>query len=301
MTSDNHAAILFADVSGSSRLFKTAGDAAARAIIARVVDMMMDTTRAHSGIVIKTIGDECMSLFPDAALAADAAIAMQRDISCTNYGAPLSIRIGFHYGPVIREAGDVFGEAVNDAADLVKVAKGGQVITCQRTLDQLPASHAVCCERFDEIRIKGGVARELIYLLQWEENSQDSNATQFMAVVNPTRFHQPDENQVLILEYQGQALRLGKQDMPFSIGRESSVNLPVNFPLASREHCKIDYRRGKFVLVDNSTNGTYLLPDGRNQLYLRREETPLTGAGLISFSPETATPGPHLIRYRCDK
>lgn len=293
-------AIMFADVSGSSRLFKTVGDVKARSIVAKVVAMMMDKTGLYNGTVIKTIGDECMSLFADGDQAAEAAIAIQRDISCNDYGAPLSVRIGFHHGPVILEDGDVYGEAVNDAADLVKVAKGGQVITCQRTLDALSQSFRGLCERFDEIRIKGGVKKEMIYLLQWQqEQADDANATQFMAAINTAQFHHINENNTLTLEYEGRVWQLGKTDMPFSVGRSSAADLSVGFHLASREHCKIDYRRGKFVLLDNSTNGTYLLPDGRNQLYLRREETPLLNSGVISFSPDADQPGPHILRYTC--
>lgn len=294
------AAIMFADVSGSSRLFKQLGDTSARAIIARIVAMMMDKTAAYQGTVIKTIGDECMSSFPDAAAAANAAMAIQNDISTTHYGAPLTIRIGFHYGAVIKEAGDVYGEAVNDAADLVKIAKGGQIITCQRTVDVLPSPLKERCGHFDEVRIKGGVAREKIYLMQWQEAQQDSNATQFMAVLDTAQFRVPDVASHLMIHYQGQQLTISKDKVPFSIGRDPASHLPVAFGAASRDHCKIDYRRGKFVLVDNSTNGTYVQLDGRNLLYLRREETPLSGAGIISFSADIDKDGPHRLHFQCE-
>lgn len=295
----NAAAIMFADVSGSSRLFKEKGDTAARAIVAQVVAMMMDKTRLFNGVVIKTIGDECMSAFPSAAAAAEAAIAMQNTMDSTDYGAPLTIRIGFHFGPVIHEAGDVYGEAVNDAADLVKIAKGGQIITCQRTVNALDKNLANRCEAFDEVRLKGGVAREKIYLLSWQQQA-DSNATQFMAVIDTERFHAlADVANQLQLAYLGDVVSVRKEQVPFSIGRDPKNQLPVQFNAASRDHCKIDYRRGKFVLVDNSTNGTYVKLDGHQAVYLRREETPLSGAGFISFSANIDEDGPHRLHFTC--
>ena len=292
------AAIMFSDVSGSSRLFKQVGDAQARAIISKVVAMMMEKTKQQNGTVIKTIGDEVMASFPSAQDALEAAIAIQKDISTKYYGAPLTIRIGFHFGAVIKEAGDVYGEAVNDAADLVKIAKGGQIITSEQTKMALPEMLQSKLHRFDEIRLKGGKETATIYRVEWEDK-QESNATMFMAAIDTSAFHEEAEVSMLILVYDDATIELSKVDMPFSIGRSAEADLTVQFNMASRDHCTIDYRRGKFVLTDKSTNGTYVSPDGRTKLYLRREETPLLGTGSISFSPEADIDGLHRIRYSC--
>src|SRR5436190_1709561 len=75
------ATVLFADVSGSTKLYETAGDAVAHAAIEKCVNLMRERTVAAKGRVIKTIGDEVMSAFPTADNAADAAIEMQSAIS----------------------------------------------------------------------------------------------------------------------------------------------------------------------------------------------------------------------------
>lgn len=292
------AAIMFSDVSGSSRLFKEVGDTQARAIISKVVAMMMDKTLQQNGTVIKTIGDEVMASFPSASQAMDAAIAIQKDISSKNYGAPLTIRIGFHFGPVIHEAGDVYGEAVNDSADLVKIAKGGQIITSEQTREALPGFMKNKLSRFDEIRLKGGKEKATIYIVEWEDR-MESNATMFMAAINTTNLNDHADTSALVLVYNGETLELTKDNMPFSIGRGTDADLTVLFSMASRDHCTIDYRRGKFVLIDKSTNGTYVAPEGRTKLYLRREETPLLNAGFISFSPDAEIDGLHRIRFSC--
>ncbi len=297
--SNDTAAIMFSDVSGSSRLFKQVGDEEARSIISKVVSMMMDKTIEQNGTVIKTIGDEVMASFPSAQQAADAAIAIQNDCDTTDYGAKLSIRIGFHFGHIINEDGDVYGEAVNDAADLVKVAKGGQIITSHQTLLTLPPFMMDKCSRFDEIRIKGGNEKEVIYIVKWEADEQESNATMFMAAIDTSLLDPVGDRNILSLNYEGTPIQLSKEDMPYSIGRDIASDLTVNFRLASRDHCTIDYRRGKFVLIDKSTNGTYVAPEGRSRLYIRREETPLRGTGIISFSPDSDEDGPHRLSYSC--
>src|SRR3954465_6051071 len=71
------ATVLFADVSGSTKLYETAGDAIAHAAIEKCVNLMRERTVAAKGRVIKTIGAEVISTFATPDLAADAAIEMQ--------------------------------------------------------------------------------------------------------------------------------------------------------------------------------------------------------------------------------
>ena len=116
----SEAAVLFADVSGSTKLYESAGNAVAHAAVESCVNLMKQKTQAAKGRVIKTIGDEVMSAFTSADDAADAAIEMQLAISeLPPVGTTtLGIRIGFNFGPVVERDGDVFGDAVNLAARL---------------------------------------------------------------------------------------------------------------------------------------------------------------------------------------
>jgi len=75
-----------------------------------------------------------------------------------------------------------------------------------------------------------------------------------------------------------------KSDMaPFIIGRDLECCLTVNGTMVSRQHAIIEYRRTKFVLRDQSTNGTYVRPHLGQAFYIRREEVPLMGEGEISL------------------
>jgi class 3 adenylate cyclase len=68
--------ILFADISGSTRLYELLGDVRARERTSRCISILTEVTRRHRGTVIKTIGDEVMSTFPSADAAVQAAWAM---------------------------------------------------------------------------------------------------------------------------------------------------------------------------------------------------------------------------------
>ena len=61
--------MLFADVSGSTRLYETAGDAAGLEAVSACLGAARRATEASGGRIVKTIGDEVMGIFsaPDAA------------------------------------------------------------------------------------------------------------------------------------------------------------------------------------------------------------------------------------------
>ena len=113
--------VLFADVSGSTKLYESEGDKAATEAIARCVDQLRKTVESSGGRVVKTIGDEVMAVFPTPDAAAFAASNMQYAIDALPLvgATKLGVRIGFHCGPVIQSDNDIFGDTVNLAARLV--------------------------------------------------------------------------------------------------------------------------------------------------------------------------------------
>ncbi len=93
--------VLFADVSGSTKLYETIGDTAAHQAIDLCVKLFAALTEQHGGRVIKTIGDEVMAVFPDASKAGAAARDIQLGV---HEMAPVGKvrrggRIGMHNGP----------------------------------------------------------------------------------------------------------------------------------------------------------------------------------------------------------
>lgn len=274
-------AILFADVSGSTRLFETLGDSTARVKIADVLDKLTRVTKEHHGTVIKTIGDEIMSTFPTAedgaAAACDMHEAMDEDVTEGSIAStPISIRVGFHFGPALMEGGDVFGDAVNVAARMAAQAKGGQIITTKSTLDLLSPITRASSRFVDRAPIKGKKEEIEIYEIIWQEEDVTRMATGLLQEA-------PKPEARLKLKYSGKELEMNKQRSIVMMGRSNSCDLPINEKLASRQHVRIELRRDKFFIVDQSTNGTHVSIDNEEPAFLRREEMPLTGNGRISL------------------
>ena len=123
-------AVLFADISGSAKLYETLGDAEALATVERCLAIIRKACTDSGGKIVKTIGDEVMAVFSSADGAARAATDMQAHVSTqrTSRGAPLAIHVGFNFGPVIEEGNDCFGDTVTVAARLSNLARGGEVL-----------------------------------------------------------------------------------------------------------------------------------------------------------------------------
>ena len=275
-------AILFADVSGSTRLFETLGDATARIKVAECLDTLSEVTRSHNGTVIKTIGDEIMCTFPTADDAASAASemheALQEDVTEGTGGeaTQLSIRVGMHYGPAILEGGDVFGDAVNVAARMAAQAKGGQIITTQSTVDMLAPTLRASTRFVDRAPIKGKKEDIEIYEIIWQEEDVTRMAT---------GLHQEEQKPQarLKVRYNDKEIILNKERSSIVMGRSNTCDLPIAEKLASRQHVRIELRRDKFFIVDQSTNGTHVSIEDAEDAFLRREEMPLHGRGRISL------------------
>ena len=88
----------------------------------------------------------------------------------------------------------------------------------------------------------------------------------------------------LHLEMLDRKLEVGALDAPLIFGRGVAEGFEIPDPRVSRLHAIIEPRGTQFVLVDSSSNGTWVQFDGQNTaIELRQQECPLHGAGVISF------------------
>lgn len=291
-------AIVFADINGSTRLYELLGDAAARAKVSTCLEMLASIVNRYDGTVIKTIGDELMCTFPSAEAAANSACEMQEMMDDefteqTSIGpVTLTVRIGLHFGPAIHENGDVFGDAVNVAARMASMAKSGQIITTQSTVDELSAILRASSRFIDRAPVKGKKETMDICEILWQQEDVTRMSTGAV--------HQTDHNSVrLRLKYRDQSIVMDEHRTQVVLGRSKTTDISINESLASRQHVKIERRRGKFFIIDQSTNGTYVQQEGQ-QSFLRREEMPLGERGEISLGRAFKDQPNDLVQFESD-
>jgi hypothetical protein len=108
-----------------------------------------------------------------------------------------------------------------------------------------------------------------------------------------------NNQQRLFLTYHETIREVRSDDDGILIGRGNNSNLLVPSELASRKHARIVYRKGKFVISDHSTNGTFIKSQNGKEVYIHGEDYPLTGSGFISLGESTALDNDHLIYFSC--
>ena len=289
-------AILFADVSGSTQMYDQLGDEMAKQTIDKCLGQLQVVTETYNGVVIKKIGDELMCRFDSAEAAVSAARVSQSEIKALGSleNTPLSIRAGIHYGDVIEDDNDIFGDAVNIAARMAGIAKGGQIITTADTVSELSAESGSQVRQVDLTRVKGKQEKMAVFEVLWEQGGDVTRvATELLSrsVTRPTK---------LRLSRGEEVLEMNSESDSIWIGRDEACDLVVNTALASRKHACCELRRGKFVLADHGTNGTYVSTSGEDEVYLRREEMVLRGSGSISLGkPVAETATEELIGFEC--
>lgn len=286
--------VLFADISGSTAIYEQLGDAPAVELIQGLLTRMSEETYFHKGTVIKSIGDELLCTFPEVVSALAAATAMQQQAATVSgpSGRALALRVGMHFGPALEDRGDVFGDAVNIAARVVELARPGQILITEACFEKIPLLGRSRIRTIDRITVRGRSAETTIMEVLWQRGRA-------VTTVMPPVRRQQDDGGTVVLSLDGRSYTIAQRGNPFLVGRDASCQLVVATTMASRQHASLEWRRGKFVLADRSTNGTFVLPDGGRAIHLRREELVLQGAGLIGFGELPQEGAPTAVRYEC--
>lgn len=287
-------AIMFADIVGSTQLYDRLGDIVAADCVNQCLGRMAEITGRHNGVVINTIGDEILCRFVHASDAVRTATRIQEEFSSgplNDHNVMLSLRIGIHYGEIINRDSDVFGDVVNVAARVAGIATGKQILTTEEAIKQLAPDLLHKTRRFDQIEVRGKQQSLTLFEVLWEETR---NITMMRSSASSL-----DNNQSLHLVYKAVNKAIQHNSPPFVLGRSPDSDLVIEAELVSRIHAYCTYRRGKFILIDQSTNGTFVQSADNREVYLRREEIPLVGRGFIGLGESTSMDHGQIIQYIC--
>lgn len=283
------AAILFVDVYDSVGLFDRLGDERAHRLIAECRTSLTAIVGKHQGHVVKTQGDSILAAFVSADAACDAAVDMQNQV----WQPPVLLKIGFQFGPVIEEEGDVFGNTVNTAARLVGLARPQEILTTEETVGDLSAPRRVLTRFLVTSRMKGKSAPTRIYVVHADQDSQMTVQAADLAAERSAR--QP--NCLLLVIGREHERILTSANRRVVIGRDAECDIVLREQVVSRRHALIEAKGGEFFLTDCSTNGTFVQARGSDVIQLRRDCIALSGNGLIALGRWPAPEQPHVIRY----
>src|SRR2546421_12754665 len=118
---------------------------------------MSESTIVCGWRVVHTIGDEVLCVFPTALAASQAATEMQSRVEMQEpvSGQRLQIHVGLQFGPVLEEGQNVFGDCVNVAARMVKLAKPSQIIAGGECVAAVTRAMEGQSRALDKLPVKG--------------------------------------------------------------------------------------------------------------------------------------------------
>ena len=277
MEANRKTTVMFASFIGASSVVEAAGETAAQSAIARCFERIGGAATSCGGRLIKTMHDKAMVLVATPDGAADAAVAIHTAVGefPAVAAVKLALGIGFHYGPVIQKATDVFGDTVNLAARLGEQAAKGQIITTQETGELFSPIYRPWMRKLGTIDVKGRSDQVDICELVWRADDSATLVTKRRTTTQGVL--------KLKLKYRGIEVVRRREKDAVIVGREPDSGLVVDNDQVSRHHCTIERRGDKFVLTDTSSNGTYVTIQGEQEVLLQREELMLSKRGWIAF------------------
>ncbi|AKU11770.1 hypothetical protein AzCIB_1875 [Azoarcus sp. CIB] len=269
--------VFFADLAGSTQLYERAGDAVAYRLVEQCLQGMRQEIQACGGRVVKNTGDGLLAVFSDPNGAPEAAIRVHnvvQDLPRVS-GQKSAVRVAFHTGTVIVSEDDVFGDTVNVAARLLELASPGRAITSEQCAHELKTEWRSLLHPLQSRSLRG-VSRLTAPFELVCESVGDLTVVQSVTL-------DAEDSPELRLSIGGRSLILNSQRPSARLGRGASSEIRVTDTRASREHAYIELRGDKFVLVDRSSNGTFVAIDGEREFVLSHEEVVLRKRGCIAL------------------
>jgi adenylate cyclase len=267
------AAVLLADVVGSTPLYESVGDAIAKSRIDDWRECMRALICGNGGEYVSSKGDDVLSIFeePRAAFAAVAQMRVPGSFS-------IPFHAGLHFGHVIRAGSDIYGDAVNVTARLAAIANPGEVLISQSLVDLLSPADKQLLGFLDKMVFKGKSEPCNIYTFLDDDRTLNTE----VALGGLDRSEAREARAIrLTLRYNGQTKSCLNNES-LTIGRSTECDLVVERQWVSRHHATITIANGRVRLAERSSSGTFISLKPGQEVLVRREDVLLLGSGTIS-------------------
>jgi len=275
--------VLFADIVASTTLYAQRGDATAFGLASTCLDHIDRGIAAAGGRVLKRLGDGVLAVFPHPAEALRAAVAVRRalaDPDATICREGVRVRFGICSGQAVLVADDVFGDVVNIAARLTSLAGSDEIFLSGKVYESLAPELRAGVRLIDQLSLRNRPGSVLVYEFVGEE--PDATVSLGRRVRTATAAMEITHGDTLFV--------IGPERPRVTIGRHAERDIHIDHEAVSRHHADVVLRGDRFVLIDRSTNGTYVNLDGGPVLRVVREELTLAGSGRIVPGVEPSPP-----------
>ena len=283
-------AILLADVSESSQLFREVGDASAVELVGRTIDRMIDICNSAGGLFVHSRGDDVLAVFRDPLAGKRAAHAM---LSACPEGR-VAVHAGLHWGPVILARNEAFGDAVNLAARLASLANSGEALISAHLVDRLQPSDCDDLRPMDRLLLKGMDSPVEVFAQLLPPRSKVGAVTYTGRRRAVAR--RPEGGLIVRLCHGETCVNL-VEGTEYVLGRSPECNLVLRDQWISRRHGIVNVRRGLVEYRDVSSTGSFIRVGDGDEYYLNRQTVLLSTSGTIAPGLSSVAPQARLIHF----
>jgi adenylate cyclase len=249
---------------------------------------------AFSGMVVSRLPQGLLASFETAEHAVLCSCEMQRSCGVIPQlsGSDISLRIGIHLPPpASRSTSRTTDFSAIHASVIARMLGSTGIAVSEKVLDALPASLREHATLIDKATIP-------MHLIDWASPSMldilKSGPTQ-----SPKIPPKPASSQIK-LRQGGKLLPLSRTHSVITVGRSLGSHVVIDTPKASRNHCRIVCRPDACVLVDLSTNGTYITKQDGTTVMAKNNMRLLSGKGWISFGDPYLQDGVNFIEFEIE-
>lgn len=269
-------------------LYQKHGDSSALRQISLRIDGIKVLIEAAGGEFVHSRGDDVLATFPDTMSALNVIIEVLRPQPVPM----IQLRVGAHFGGVIRDRNDIFGDAVNLTARFAAKANPGEAIISQEFVDRLSSVGQCLVRYFDELSFRGKSNPQRIYTLA---SADLTLQTEIVPARLPPGRRSERATQVEL--YHGDMKTVIGVDQSISFGRSADCGIVIDRKWVSRHHGTITLADGRVSLVERSSSGTFISMQNGPQVFTRRESVLLIGSGKLSPGLSIPSPEAELIHF----
>lgn len=235
----------------------------------RALKRVLFTIEGFQGRLWRQDEDGILASFPDVESGVLAAWEIRFRLSSLPpvSGVRVSLRAGCDYGRVQEIGDEIGGEAVLTSRKLMQAAQPGQILASRRVAMELAPMVRQSLAPFSSPAFPDDMLMEL----------------HFDPISSNHRPPKPTTPYCLHLEKDERRYLVDEESGVVSLGRDPACDLVVSNPKASRRHGWIGKVDGKFVVIDKSSNGTFVSFADGSETLVRNGQLALSGRGRISF------------------
>ena len=176
---------------------------------------------------------------------------------------------------MVLENRDIFGAAVHTANRMTSQAKAGQIMITSAMVERLAPEWQSAVRQIDVATLKGKTSEDELFEVLW----QKEDATSMLpAIALGSASRRSSACAACACAFREEIV-VDDSRTNIAIGRAEENDIVVKGNLISRLHARIEYNRNKFLLIDQSTNGTFVTTREGEEAFVRRDSMQLKGEG----------------------